>query len=101
LFFLSTLLFSFSLYAQQKKVAVVTIYADKYIDFSQLNGTAALVASIGKLSEDPNFNLQPIVNNFHDLFFETLVKGFPFEFLPENDVLNNPAYQAYESKGQE
>src|SRR5690606_4020656 len=78
-----------------------TIYADKYIDFSQLNGTAALVASIGKLSEDPNFNLQPIVNNFHDLFFETLVKGFPFEFLPENDVLNNPAYQAYESKGQE
>ena len=82
----------------QKNVAVVTFYADKHIDFSQLDGDVALAAGVASLSENDNFNLQPVLNNFHETFFTDYTPQFPFNVLPESEVINNVEYQAYESK---
>ena len=49
----------------QKKVAVVTFYVDKYVDTEQLGGGAALVAAIGSLSEDENFDLKDFEDNLN------------------------------------
>ena len=56
----------------QKKVAVVTFYVDKHISFDQIGGGAALVAAIGSLSENENFDLTSVLNNFHETFFNTI-----------------------------
>jgi hypothetical protein len=82
----------------QKKVAVVTFYVDKQVSFDQIGGGAALVAAIGSLSEDENFDLTPVLNNFHETFFNEYAQQFPFELIPEEEVTQNPEYMAYESK---
>jgi len=82
----------------QKKVAVVTFYVDKYVNTEQLGGGAALVAAIGTLSDDENFDLTSVLNNFHETFFNEYAPQFPFELLPEEEVTQNPEYMAYESK---
>ena len=87
-----------STYAQ-KKVAVVTFYVDKHINFSALSGNAALAANMMTLSEDPDFNLQPILEEFHKVFMEELAKEFPFEIVDERMVLDNEEYKKYENWG--
>jgi len=86
-------------FAQKKKVAVVTFYVDKHINFSELGGGAALAASVGSLADDPNFDLKPILDNFHKVFFEELSKSFPFELIDEGIVTGNEKYKAYENVG--
>lgn len=81
-----------------KKVAIVTFYADKFIDASRLGGTASLISSVSTLSEDPDFNITPILEAYHKAFFEIVAKGLPFDLLDEQEVLGNEAYQAYESR---
>ena len=83
----------------QKKVAVVTFFADKNIDFSGLDGNAALAASMASLSNDPNFDLKPILQSFHKAFFEDLKKDFPFELVDEGTVINNELYKSFENFG--
>lgn len=78
----------------QKKVAVVTFYANKYIGTLSLDGGAA-IAAVGALSKDPNFNLTSVVNNFHETFFTDFKKGFPFDVIDESEILNNEEYKAY------
>ena len=79
--------------AQTKKVAVVTFYVVKQIGLKDFGG-AAQAASM-KLSDDPNFNMVPLLKTFHDQFFSDYSKSFPFELLPESEVVNNEAYKAY------
>ena len=86
-------------YAQDKKVAVVTFYINKQVDVSSFGGEAQL-ASI-KLRDEPNFNLQPILQEFHSRFFEEYSKDFPFQLLPEDQILNNDAYKAFSPIGTE
>lgn len=90
--------FSQTVLGQEKKVAVVTFYADKYIDFSQLDGGVNIGATIATLVEDERFDLQPIVNKFHDTYFNDFAPQFPFALIPEEEVINNEEYLAYESK---
>lgn len=85
-------------YAQKKKVALTTFWVSKHIGFEELGGTAGLAASIASLGEDPNFNLQPVLDNFYNTFMTDYVKQFPFELLPEDEVLNKAEYQAYEGR---
>ncbi|MEO8146133.1 MAG: hypothetical protein ABI723_00785 [Bacteroidia bacterium] len=94
-----TLLMGFSLntFGQKKKVAVVTFYGDKYISFSELDGTAALAGNIATLAKDTNFNIKPIVTKFHDTFFNELAAELPFELYPEEKVIKNPQYISYKS----
>ena len=79
--------------AQTKKVAVVTFYADKNVDLSDVGLAGAEI--IADLAKDPSFNLQPLVNQFHDKFFNEYAKKFPFELIPEAQVTGNAAYQAF------
>ncbi len=95
----SIMLIGISASAQKKKVAVVTFYTDKHIDFSDLGSSAAMAASVGSLAEDPNFDLTPILNEFHDAFFNELSKSFSFELIDEAIVIGNEEYQAYENVG--
>ena len=84
--------------ADRKTAAVCTFFVSKYIDFSELNGNAALAGSIATLADDPKFDLTSVLNNFHDKFFNTYAKAFPFDLMAESEVINNEQYKAYESK---
>ncbi|MFK8038807.1 MAG: hypothetical protein AB8B74_10990 [Crocinitomicaceae bacterium] len=84
--------------AQDKKVALTTFWVSKHIGFEALGGSAGLIAAVGSLSEDPNFNLQPVLDNFYNVFMNDYAKLFPFKLLPEEDVLNKPEYMAFEGR---
>jgi len=83
-------------FAQKKRVAVVTFYANKYIGTSNLSG-GGTIAAIGELAENPNFNLESVVTNFHSTFFNDYAKSFPFDIVPESEVLSNEQYKSYRS----
>jgi len=79
--------------AQEKKVAVITFFADKRVDLNDFGLT--FTADVLNLENDPNFNIAPVLNTFHQEFFEKYAKNFPFQLVPEADVLNNAEYKAY------
>ena len=74
-------------FAQDKKVAVVTFYVNKKINVGEFGVTAAI--AVDKLSDDPNFKMEPLLTKFHTQFFESYSKSFPFQLLPEDQVVNN------------
>lgn len=86
-------------FSQKKKIAVVTFYANKMVSFDDLGGGLDfLLRDVLSLRDNPNFNLNPILNQYHENFFSNYSKELPFELLPENEVLNNAAYQAFQPK---
>ncbi|MEN9348207.1 MAG: hypothetical protein RLZZ77_1718 [Bacteroidota bacterium] len=89
--------FSTTAFAQRKKVAVVTMYCDKYIGTSNLAGGASMIAAVQTLADDPNFDLTSVLQTFHDKFFNEFAPQFPFDLIPESEVVTNPDYLAYES----
>jgi hypothetical protein len=93
-----TLLSSIKLFGQEKKVALTSFWVSKHIGFEELSGPASLAASLSSLSDDANFNLQPVLNNFYKVFTEEYSKQFPFVLLPEDEVLNNEAYKNFEGR---
>jgi len=87
------LLFVTAGFSQDKKVAVVTFFIDKRVG---LKGTGLeQAADMFKLERDSDFNLTPILKDFHQQFFDNYSKSFPFQLVSENEVLNNPAYKAF------
>jgi hypothetical protein len=82
----------------QKKVAVVTFYADRMIGVSEFGNTA--VAAMTRLVNDTSFNMTPLLQNFHDQFFNTYATSFPFQLLPEADVTGNADYKAFSPAGE-
>lgn len=99
LLFCLFVLMSVSTFAQKKKVAVVTFYANKMVEFNDLGaGYDFLLQGILKLRDDPNFNLTPLLKNYHDNFFNDYSKAFPFELLSENEVLKSEIYQNFTPK---
>ncbi len=89
--------FTTGLYAQ-KKVALTTIFVDRYIGTSDLSANASLAADILTMTKDSNFNLQPVLENFKTTFTESFAKDFPFDMIPEATVLGNQAYQDYKGR---
>ncbi len=85
-------------FAQNKKVAVVTFYVVRKIGLDQFGSTAQVA---NRLIEDPNFNMEPLLKNFHAQFFDNYAKQFPFDLVPEETVLNNEAYKAFTPLGSE
>ncbi len=84
------LFLSANLFAQDKKVALVSFYSDKKI------GGTALGNSV-KLMKDPNFNLKPIVDKAYGKFVNDFAKDFPFKLMDKSEVVNNEEYKKYES----
>lgn len=80
-------------FAQRKKVAVVTFYADKQVGLSDVGLEG--VSLVTDLMNDPNFNLQPLINQYHDKFFNQYAKKFPFDLVDETTVTTNADYQAF------
>ncbi len=85
-------------HAQKKKVALTTFWVSKHIGFEELGGAAGMAAAIASLTEDPKFNLQPVLDNFYNTFMTKYAKLFPFQLLPESDVLDKPEYKNYEGR---
>ena len=99
IFFMIVLSFGTSLLINgQKKVALTTFWVKKHIGFEQLEGPAALAAQIMTLSENPNFDLTSVLDNFYETFTKEYSKEFPFELLSEEEVLKSEAYLNYEPK---
>ena len=93
-------LFAINSYAQ-KKAAVVSFYGDKIIGFSDLGiGSERLLTDILDLRDNPDFDLAPIMEEFHTAFFNDFAPKFPFELLPEETVTSNQAYIDFEPKYQ-
>jgi hypothetical protein len=82
-------------YGQKKRVAVVTFYADKYINADKIVETARATTYEQTRRDDPRFDLRPILERFHETFIKEYSKDFPFELVSEDVILNNPMYQAY------
>lgn len=96
---LAILLLSQLGFSQKKKIAVVTFYANKMVGFEDLEiGADFILKNILDLRDHPNFNLSPILEKYHTNFFTEYSKELPFDLLPESEVLNNTAYQAFEPK---
>lgn len=85
-----TVLFALNGHSQNKKVAVVAFYTDKTIDLSDLG--LSLVAAVTDLGNNPNFNLSPILEKYHNAFFTVYSKKFPFDLIPENEVTQKQEY---------
>jgi hypothetical protein len=85
--------------AQKKKVAVVTFYANKLVKFDELGGGLDfIIKDIIGMRDDPRFNLTPILEKYHTNFFNEYAKEFPFDLLPETDVVDTEKYKAFVPK---
>lgn len=84
--------------AQKKKVAVISFYADKVIDLSEVDASADFIAKNTELSDNPDFNLAAPLKKFHEAFFSNYVDEFDFELVPEAEVLALPEYKDFEAE---
>ena len=82
-------------FGQKKRVAVVTFYVDKYINANKIVETSRAATYEMTKKDDPRFDLRPILQDFHKTFTKDYVKEFPFEMIPEEEVLNHEMYKAY------
>lgn len=86
-------------YSQKKKVAVVTFYVNKMIEFKELEiGSEELIKDVLDLRDNPNFNLAPLLEQYHSNFFNDYSKALPFDLLPENTVVDSKKYQDFQPK---
>ncbi len=81
-----------AIFSQKKKVAVVTFYTNKVVHFGLDFGTEVLLKKVLDLQENPDFNLTPILEQYHDRFFNEYAADLPFDLLPELEVTENPDY---------
>ena len=92
------MIFSFAAaitFGQKKKVAVVTFYVDKYINANKIVEASRSSTYEKTREDDPRFDLRPLLKDFHETFMKKYSKEFPFELVSEDEILNNPMYQAY------
>jgi len=83
------------LFGQEKKVAVVTFYVDKYINADKIVAESRQATYEKTKEDDPRFDLRPLLIEFHETFMKKYVKEFPFELIPEDVVLNDQMFKAY------
>jgi len=81
--------------AYGQKVALVTFYVDKYIDYKKATAETRADYQERTLADDPNFDLRPILQEFYDTFKNDFVKDFPFEIIEEQLVIGSDMYKAY------
>jgi len=79
-------------YGQKKRVAVVTFYVDKYIGANKIAEGSRQSTYEKTKEDDPRFDLRPVLQDFHETFMNKYVKEFPFEIVPESEIINHPMY---------
>lgn len=82
-------------FSQDKKVALVTFYTDKYFNADKIVESARNATYELTKKDDPRFDLRPILEGFYETFNDEYVKKFPFSLASEKDVLQHPNYKAY------
>jgi len=92
---LSVLFLFLSSMAFGQKVALVTFYVDKYIDYKKATAETRAEYQERTLADDPSFDLRPILQEFYDTFKKDFVKDFPFEIVEEQFVIGSDLYKAY------
>lgn len=92
---LSMLFLFISSMAYGQKVAIVTFYVDKYIDYKKANEGTRSAYNSSTLADDPNFDLRPLLQEFYETFKKDFAKDFPFEIVDEKEILESPMYKAY------
>jgi hypothetical protein len=84
LILVSLLAVSTSLVMSQPTLGIYSFYLDKEVDFSLMQGFSDNSKEvIQNLVQDPEFNLEPLIMDFHDYFINTAAPLFPFNFSPE------------------
>ena len=78
-----------------QKVALVTFYVDKYIDYDKATAETRESYQDRTLADDPDFDLRPILLDFYDTFKKEYVKDFPFELVDERVVIGSDMYKTY------
>ena len=86
--FLSSLTFG-------QKVALVTFYVDKYINYDKATEGTRESYQERTLADDPDFDLRPLLTDFYETFRKDYVKEFPFELIDETVVTGSEKYKAY------
>jgi hypothetical protein len=88
-----------NLFSQNKKVAVVTFYANKMVEFKELGiGSEELIKDVLDLRDNPDFNLAPLLEQYHSNFFNDYATTFPFDLLPETTIVDSEKYKNFEPK---
>lgn len=87
-----------SSFSQKKKVAVVTFYTNKSVHLGFDVATELLAKEVLDINENQDFNLAPILEQYHERFFNEYAADFPFELLPENEVVENSDYINFQPK---
>ncbi|MFK7900648.1 MAG: hypothetical protein AB8B61_07815 [Cyclobacteriaceae bacterium] len=78
----------------ERKVAIVSIYSDKYIGSGDFG--AGIQQALSLLSGDSLFNLKPISEKFKDKFINDYAEQLPFTILDEKLVIENEEYKNYQ-----
>lgn len=82
----------------QKQVAIVSFYLDREVDFSLMQAfNDDSEKKIKKLMEDPDFNLAPMIEDFHDFVVVGIFPKAPFQIVDESVVTRSSSYQSLKS----
>jgi len=57
-----------------------------------------LLKNILELRDNPNFNLKPLLNTYHENFFKDYATALPFDLVPEKQILESEAYKNFTPK---
>ncbi|MEQ8303076.1 MAG: hypothetical protein RIB47_06770 [Cyclobacteriaceae bacterium] len=79
----------------QKQVAIISFYLDREVDFSLMQMfDDDSEKKIKKLMEDPEFNLDNTIEDFHQFITTDILPKAPFQILDESLVTGSSSYQS-------
>ena len=98
LILVSLFIASTTLAIAQPTVGIYSFYLDKEVDFSLMQGFSDNSKKmIQDLVQDPEFNLEPLIQDFHEYFITTAVPLLPINFSPEEQMQSSGIYQSLEN----
>ena len=79
----------------QKQVTIVSFYLDREVDFSLMQAfNDDSEKKIKTLMEDPEFNLDNTISNFHEFIVNEIMPKAPFQVVDESQVTSSSSYQS-------
>jgi hypothetical protein len=81
--------------ASAEEAALISVYCDKQIDFSDFSG---LGAAVTRLAQDKSFQLKSVATRLRDDMFNKYAPGLPFKIIPESEVIGSRVYHTFETQ---